>query len=220
MTRFVYLHGFASSPQSSKAQFFRKRFAERGLELNIPALDQGNFTALTITGQLEVIDAAVAGQPTVLLGSSMGGYLAALYAARHLNIERLVLLAPAFQFPSRWRTRYSAEELAVWEQNGSTPVFHYGDQREVPLGYQLMRDSLLYEDEPDFTQPALILHGNGDTVVPAAISTAFAARHSNVTLRLFDSGHELTDVLEDLWDETARFLAYLFQRQEPGFRQL
>jgi hypothetical protein len=220
MTRFVYLHGFASSPQSNKAQFFRKRFAERGLDLNIPALDRGNFTALTISGQLEVIDAAVAGQPTVLLGSSMGGYLAALYAARHPNIERMVLLAPAFQFPSRWRTRYSAEELAAWEQNGSAPVFHYGDQREVPLGYQLMRDSILYEDEPEFTQPALILHGKGDTVVPAAISRGFAARHSNVTLRLFDSGHELTDVLEDLWDETARFLAYLFQRQEPGFRQL
>ena len=28
--RIVYLHGFASSPQSSKAQFFQKKFAERG----------------------------------------------------------------------------------------------------------------------------------------------------------------------------------------------
>jgi predicted esterase YcpF (UPF0227 family) len=34
----VYLHGFASGPASTKAQFFRTRFAERGVELAIPDL--------------------------------------------------------------------------------------------------------------------------------------------------------------------------------------
>jgi uncharacterized protein len=206
MTRFVYLHGFASSPQSGKAQFFCKRFAEIGVPLEIPALDGGDFEHLTITGQLRVVDAAVSGQPTILFGSSLGGYLAALYASRHPNIEKLILLAPAFQFPSRWRQRYSAEELETWRRNGSASVYHYGFQKEMRLGYQLMEDSERYESEPEFTQPALVLHGTGDTVVPAGISTAFAARHPNVTLRLFESGHELTDVLEGLWEETARFL--------------
>jgi pimeloyl-ACP methyl ester carboxylesterase len=206
MTRLVYLHGFASSPQSGKAQFFHKRLAEKGLDLHIPALDAGDFEHLTITGQLQVVDTAVSGQPTILFGSSMGGYLAALYAARHANIQKLILLAPAFQFPDRWRQRYSPEELETWRRNGSASVYHYGFQKEMPLGYQLMEDSRNYEGEPAFTQPALVLHGTGDTVVPAGISTAFAARHPNVTLRLFDSGHELNDVLEDLWEETARFL--------------
>jgi len=211
ITRYVYLHGFASSPQSSKAQFFRKRFAEKGITLEIPRLDGGDFTHLTITGQLQIVDAAVAGhidQPSaVLIGSSMGGYLAALYAARHANIQKLVLLAPAFQFPSRWRERYSPEELARWQREGTVPVFHYGFHREVPLDYQLMVDSRNYEDEPEFAQPALVLHGSRDEVVPASISTGYAARHPNVILRLFDSGHELTDVLEDLWKETAAFLS-------------
>jgi hypothetical protein len=74
------------------------------------------------------------------------------------------------------------------------------------LGYQLIVDSRNYEDEPEFGQPALVLHGSFDTVVPAAISTAYATRHPNVTLRLFDSGHELTDVLDDLWEKTEAFL--------------
>ena len=216
MTRLIYLHGFASSPMSGKAQFFRRRLLENGIDLQIPALDAGDFTHLTITGQLRVIDTAVAGEPAILIGSSLGGYLAALYAARHANIERLVLLAPALHFPSRWRTRYAAEDLAAWKRTGSVLVFHYGLGREVPLGYQLMEDSQKYEDEPQFTQPALILHGNWDTVVPAAISADFAARHPNVTLRLFDSGHELTDVLEDLWEETARFLAGAQDLPPPG----
>ena len=167
MTRLVYLHGFASSPQSGKAQFFRRRLAEKGLDLEIPALDAGDFEHLTITGQLQVVDTAVSGQPAILFGSSLGGYLAALYAARHVNIQKLILLAPAFQFPDRWRQRYPPEELETWRRNGSAPVYHYGFQKEMPLGYQLMEDSRNYEGEPEFTQPALVLHGTGDTVVPS-----------------------------------------------------
>ena len=210
-TRYVYLHGFASSPQPNKAQFFRKRFAEKGLELEMPRLDGGDFTHLTVTGQLRIIDATVAGrhtdQPTVLIGSSLGGYLAALYAAHHTNIGKLVLMAPALRFPSSWRERHSPQELTRWQRDGTVPVFHYGLQREIPLGYQLMEDSRNYEDEPEFTQPALVLHGSRDPVVEASISTSYAARHPNVTLRLFDSGHELNDVLEDLWDESSTFLS-------------
>ncbi len=118
MNRLVYLHGFASSPQSSKAQFFRKRFAGKGLALEIPSLDGGDFTHLTITGQLQIVNVAAGGQPTVLIGSSLGGYLAALYAARHANIAKLVLMAPALQFPSRWRERYSPQELERWQRVG------------------------------------------------------------------------------------------------------
>jgi hypothetical protein len=206
-TRLIYLHGFASSPQSGKAQFFRARLAEKGLELEIPRLDGGDFTHLSITGQLQIMDAVVAGQSCILIGSSLGGYLAALYAARHANVEKLVLLAPAFRFPSRWLELYSPQDLARWQQDGSALVFHYGYKREVPLGYQFLEDSRNYEDEPEFAQPALVLHGRRDPVVPASISEGYAARHPNVILRLFDSGHELTDVLEDLWDEASTFLS-------------
>ena len=40
-------------PASNKAKFFRSRFAERGTDAStIPQLDEGNFEALTVTGQL------------------------------------------------------------------------------------------------------------------------------------------------------------------------
>ena len=43
------------------------------------------------------------GEPLVLMGSSLGGYLAALYAERHPKaVDRLVLIAPAFGFLQRW----------------------------------------------------------------------------------------------------------------------
>lgn len=208
MTRVVYLHGFASGPQSSKAQFFKRRFAEKGVPVEIPQLDEGNFRGLRVTGQLGVIDRAVHGDPVVLMGSSLGGYLSALYAARHSNIRKLILLAPAFQFPSRWRSRFSPEEMAEWRSTGARCFFHYAAQAEVPLGYPFVEDAVQYEDEPDFAQPALILHGSRDEVVPVEASEHFAAAHPNVRLKVVPSGHELTDVVDLLWKETAEFLGF------------
>ncbi len=209
MTPVVYLHGFASSPQSSKAQYFRRRFAERGVDLQIPQLDEGNFEALTITGQLQVIDQAVKGEPAILIGSSLGGYLAAMYAEHHPRIERLVLLAPAFEFPRRWWDQFSAEDLARWKQDGWRKFYHYSYGEERPLSYKFVEDAARYEqDQQDFRQPALILHGIADPVVPAEVSMRFAERHANVTLRLIESGHELTDVLDRLWAEAAIFLGF------------
>ena len=203
--RVVYLHGFASSPHSSKAQFFRRKFAERGIPMEIPVLDEGRFEELTISGQLAVIERAVGDQPAILIGSSLGGYLAALYTARHQRqIERLVLLAPAFQFPSRWQERYPPED---WNRQGSITVFHYGHGQERKLGYQFAEDAVQYEDEPEFPQPALILHGTRDSVVPASISSAYASRRPNIKLVLLESGHELTDVLEPMWLEVSNFLS-------------
>jgi pimeloyl-ACP methyl ester carboxylesterase len=205
MTPIVYLHGFASSPLSSKAQFFRRKFEACGVPMEIPQLDQGRFEELTISGQLNVIERAVGEQPAVLMGSSLGGYLASLYAARHpAPIEKLVLLAPAFQFPRRWRERHSPED---WKREGFLSVFHYGDGRERRLGYQFVEDAAQYEDEPEFPQPTLILHGVHDNVVPAGISSAYAARHPGVKLVLMESGHELTDVLEPMWAQIGNFLA-------------
>lgn len=207
MTRIVYLHGFASSPNSGKAQFFRRKFAERRVPMEIPRLDEGNFENLTISGQLKVIERAVAAKPAILMGSSLGGYLAALYAARHPEIEHLVLLAPAFQFPRRWRERYSPDQLEDWKRGGSTPVFHYGAGRELRLGYQFVEDSGQYEDEPVFSQPTLIIHGLHDPIVPSAISAAYAQVHPNVKLMLMESGHELTDVLDPMWAQISNFLS-------------
>lgn len=205
--RIVYLHGFASSPQSGKAQFFKQKFAEHGIPVEIPQLDEGKFEALTITGQLGVVDRAVGDRPAVLMGSSLGGYLAALYAARHpQNVERVILMAPAFRFPSMWRRRYTTQELDEWKRTGMTPVYHYAYGAEKMLGYQFLEDSQLYEEEPDFRQPALIFHGTEDDVVPAEFSRQFAATHKNAQLHLLQSGHELKDVLEPMWAHTRQFL--------------
>ncbi len=203
--RFLYLHGFASSPASRKAQFLRHRFAERGQDLLIPDLTEGDFEGTTVTAQLRTIESEAGSGPLALVGSSLGGYLAALYAARHPEVERVVLLAPAFEFGRRWRESLGASALSEWERSGFLNVFHYGEGRELPLGYDFLRDGLGYEDYPDVSQPALVLHGARDTVVPSLVSEEFARLHPAARLILLDSDHELSDCQEKIWQETARF---------------
>lgn len=62
LTTYIYLHGFASSPQSSKAEYLRDRFAASEIDLNIPDLNQGDFSHLTITRQIKQV-AALFPQP-------------------------------------------------------------------------------------------------------------------------------------------------------------
>jgi pimeloyl-ACP methyl ester carboxylesterase len=119
----LYLHGFASGPASGKAQWFRRAFIERGVDLEIPDLVEGDFENLTISGQLAVIERVAQGEAISLIGSSMGGYLAALYASRHPEVNRLVLLAPAFHFPQRWPEELGQERAADWRR---TVVFTTG----------------------------------------------------------------------------------------------
>jgi len=207
MTRVVYLHGFASGPQSSKARYFRTLLEAAGYAVDIPDLADGDFEHLTITGQLAVIERAARGQSVALIGSSLGGYLAALYAARHPEVQRMVLLAPAFGFAQRWPERLGPAAVAAWRHTGAIDVFHYAEGRNRKLGYQLLADGQRFESYPEFTQPALIFHGAHDDAVPVRYSQEFAASHPNAALEVLNAGHDLLNVLDYMAPKIVRFLA-------------
>ncbi len=206
MTRVVYLHGFASGPSSSKARRFRSRLEDAGCQVEVPDLADGDFEHLTITGQLAVLARTASARPVNLIGSSMGGYLAALYAARHAEVERLVLLAPAFGFNRRWPERLGAAEMERWRLSDSLAVFHYGEGCLRSLRYDLIEDAAAYPDYPDFRQPALIFHGAHDDIVPVEYAERFANDHPNARLEVLDSGHDLLEVLDVIVEQAAAFL--------------
>ncbi len=206
MSRYVYLHGFASSPSSRKARFFQERFSELGIGLEIPELVEGEFRNLTLTAQLNVIERVCGARSVSLIGSSMGGYLAALYAARHAEVKKLVLLAPAFSFASRWPETLGEPAMEQWKRTNALEVFHYSQNRVAELGYQLIEDAQQYEAYPNVTQPVLIFQGRQDTIVLPEYAERFAAAHPNAKLLLLDSDHDLVNVLDEMWRETEQFL--------------
>jgi pimeloyl-ACP methyl ester carboxylesterase len=136
----------------------------------------------------------------------MGGYLAALYASRHPETAKLVLLAPAFGFSSRWTALTGPEKLATWKDTNTLEVYHYGEQRTRNLSYSLFEDALNYAVFPDVSQPTLIFHGMHDDVVPIELSREFAANRPKVTLLELDSDHELLSCLDEIVSESVPFL--------------
>lgn len=201
-----YLHGFASGPASTKAELLRARLAALGHDLVVPDLAP-DFTHQTITSQLAIGEALLGSEPAILMGSSLGGYLAALLAARHPDrVRALVLLAPAFGFAPRWEAQLGPEVMSHWRQHGVMPVMHHGREREELLSVELLDDARRHPDEPDPRAPALVVAGRFDDAVPLASVEAFAAKRAERTLVVFDAGHQLTEVLDPLWERVRRFL--------------
>ena len=174
--------------------------------MQTPDLAQADFEHLTISNQLRLIDRMVGADPVSLMGSSLGGYLAASYATSHQNVQKVVLLAPAFGFLDLWEARLGPAEMKRWRESNQLSVYHYGDKRERNLHFELMADASHYPLVPDFHQPTLILHGNNDDTVPVSASIDFAASHPNATLVRLESDHELGNVLDRIWQESSEFL--------------
>jgi len=207
MPNILYLHGFASGPLSQKGRFFHQQFSMIGADVHQPDLAQGDFQALTLSGQLKVVDQAVQElEPALIMGSSLGGYLAALYAASQPErVRSLVLLAPAFGFARRLAEQLGEQQMKAWKEQGTRQIYHYGEQRMLPLGYQFYEDALWHDENPEVTQPTLIIHGRRDDSVDPSLSVEFAWGKNNVDVQLVDSDHQMLDVLPEVWDKVVAF---------------
>src|SRR4051794_35829761 len=211
--RMVYLHGFASSPRSTKVSYFRERLREHGIDLSCPDLNQPDFSTLTISRMLDQLGAelmAAEGEPAItLFGSSLGGTLAVLAAERFASrVDRLVLMAPAVMFAKPGHHLLPSERVDEWRRRGSLPFFHHGDDTERHLDVAFYEDSLRYDAfNATVRQPALIFQGLHDASVDYRTVEAFANARPNVTLSLLNDDHQLIASLPRMWDDIRAFLA-------------
>ena len=85
-----FLHGLDSSIQGTKAQWFRQRFPQVGMQ---------DYHG-DLTSRLEQLEAQLASIDNLtLIGSSFGGLMATCFALHHpQRCRRLILLAPALNF--------------------------------------------------------------------------------------------------------------------------
>jgi uncharacterized protein len=209
--RYLWLHGFASGPESTKGRFVRDRLAERGERLEIPDLNQPAFRGLTVTRMVGAIDAVIGGERAVLFGSSLGGYTAATWSAlRPGRVASLVLLAPAFDLASRWKERTGEAELRRWRADGEALFDHYAFGRKEPLAISFLDDAERYQAFPLPDAPTLVLQGQRDDVVVPDLAREFVRRMRaagrDVRLVEVDDGHELTADLPRLWREIEQHL--------------
>jgi pimeloyl-ACP methyl ester carboxylesterase len=206
-----YLHGFASSAKSTKAGYFAERLREHGVSLRCPDFNQPDFKTMTITRMLEQLGQELEDEKSgsaTLIGSSLGGAIAVLAAARSPDrVGRLVLLAPAVMLARPGHHLLPPGRLEEWQRRGSLPFFHYAYGGERALDYTFHQDSLRHDPlAASFSQPTVIYQGLRDQSVDPKTVEEFARARPNVTLALLDDEHQLTASMPVLWDGVARCL--------------
>lgn len=192
LSTLVYLHGFASGPDGHKGRHCRAWAEARGVPFHAPDLNRPTFETLTVTAQVQAVEALLASLPTppVLVGSSLGGLVAAAVAHRGAPLRHLVLLAPAFGFARR---RLDGARWAAYRHHRRLKVFHHAENRWMRLGPELLEDLPTWRDDETWTVgcPVTLLHGLHDASVPVAESLAFAARHPQARLHVVEDDHGL-----------------------------
>ena len=205
MTEFIYLHGFASGPNSSKAQAFKKRFEKLDITFHVPDLQEGDFENLTLSGQIRLVQNIIDKDKRKkfgLIGSSMGGYLASLIAQTRDSVKALYLMAPGFNFLNRWRETLNLSKST----QDLIPVFHYRYNKEVLLNTYLFRDAETWESLPfERKVPTLIVHGLHDTTVNILESRNFVSNHPGCELKELDSDHGLLSCMDWIVEDCLRF---------------
>ena len=199
---YIYLHGFASSPQSAKAKYIKNCFSALNINLKIPDLNRGDFSHLTLTRQLQQVTAEINASPSpvILIGSSFGGLTSTFLAENNSKVEKLILLAPAFKFLSHWLPTLGEQQFKKWQSEGTLPIYHYAKNDYLPLNYDFVTDLEKYNEEKlERSLPTLILHGSRDEVIPIQASRDFAANRPWVKLISLDSDHSLGNVMAEIW---------------------
>jgi len=208
--RYAYLHGFASGSRSRKGTLLKEAFHARGHGLETPDLNNPSFARITIAGSLEAVsaldnNAAPAGSPWRFVGSSMGGYLAAAWAASHPDrVDRLVLLCPGFDMAQRWPLLVGDADWRRWEEEGSL-MLPDGAGMPTPVHWGFIEDGRSQPPVPEVPCPTLVIHGLQDEVVPIESSRRYADALDNVELVEVDDGHELANSADRIIDEVTGF---------------
>jgi len=206
----LFLHGFASSGQSTKAQYFAEKFKALP-QVEFHAIDFNpmpkDFEYLTVTGMINrlrqyVLDHHL--EKVSLIGSSLGGLVGLHYAHRFGAIEKMLLLAPGLFWLSGG---LSEDEIEQWKEAGVAPVFHYAFEQALPVRYDLHADGLRYLELIPPAAPVTIIHGHNDKTVPIEHSRKYAANFPDeIQLIEVHADHDLNGHLEFVWEHVQSFL--------------
>jgi uncharacterized protein len=203
-----YIHGFGSSPRSSKATWLSDRLADHGLALQCPDLNEPDFSTLTVTRMIDRVEAEMRRLPpgpVCLIGSSLGAFVAVQVAARCAPgtpwpVEHLVLLAPAFDFPEECERILGPEAFARWRTTGRVEAFHHAYGETRTLLYGLYEDAKRYDPfAAAIAIPILVIQGRLDRAVDVGEVERFARERSGVTLQMVDDDHQLLQSLDVIW---------------------
>lgn len=200
----VFFPGYASDMDGTKALALDAFAQRRGLgmlrfDYSGTGSSAGRFEdgtlALWLEESLAVVDALTAG-PLILVGSSMGGWIALhLAQLRRERIHAVVGIAAAPDFTQWGFPDHVKEELSCSDtlrrQSPSS-----GEQLTTAAFWSSGQELLLLESEVPIDCPVRLIHGERDYDVPLDIAfrTMHALRSADVQLSVIKGGgHRLSE---------------------------
>ena len=167
-----YIHGYMSGPDSTKGTLFREKLNAKAIKYRDCEPED-----LVINDCLQNIKKEIEyDEDAVLIGSSLGGLLAAKTALESSNVKQIILLNPAIIPPS----------------------FYIKKIKDMPQSILSdMQDVRLFEEKIDSYID--ILAGTMDDVVPTDWVLEFA-KSQDVTVRFLEDDHSFTRNIDQLPD--------------------
>ncbi|WP_341756246.1 MULTISPECIES: alpha/beta hydrolase [unclassified Candidatus Tisiphia] len=215
MPSVMFLHGLMSHMNGTKAVFLENYCKKQ--EYNFITFDNfghgkssGNFLDETIGSWLMGVEMVLDKsqfckansqeqkniQPTIVIGSSMGAWLAILAAMKFPSkICGVVALAPAIDFTETiWKNLTEIQKIQMQQQKW-LEVGGRNCDNKYPISYQLILEAknhlLLNSNSINLKQPVHLIHGMLDVDVPYSISSKLVEKITSdiVVMKLIKDGH-------------------------------
>ena len=167
-----YIHGYLSEPNSTKGILFKDKLNAKPIKYRDCKPEN-----LIISDCLERIKKEIKNdENVVLIGSSLGGFLAAKTAQHNSNVKKIILLNPAIIPPS-----YDITKI-----------------QDIPQSIlRDMQDKSLFDEK--IKSKIFIIRGSEDDLVPDFWILEFA-KAQEATIMLLNDDHSLTKNIQKLPD--------------------
>ncbi len=206
----LFITGFLSKRWGNKSKALAEWCREKGCgfccyDVRGFGESEGSFTDYTLSDWIAdarlVLSMLRDGPPITIVGNSLGGWIAWLMAREFQEIERLILIAPAFNMMGVRAKSIDPKRRHAWQSAGWMPWDDEPAHRDFPLAWKWVEESEAYwKTSLHRLRPVstAILHGQQDSVILPQGSSQFVEQLQSVApsfpveLHLVPGDHRLS----------------------------
>ena len=206
----VFLSGYGSDMQGKKVLFIEKWAKDNNhsflrFDYSGHGQSSGNFGKGTLSkwlGEAKFFFEMFKSKRNIIVGSSMGGWIALLTALNNKDVHGLIGIASAPDFTKNEWDRLSETEKEEFKSNGSI-LFPDDDYGDYEVFYEFVKDGFQHEilnDKIKITCPVRLLHGKLDKVIAYNVSEKIIEQlsTSDKSLTIIEDGDHNLSRQEDL----------------------
>lgn len=164
--------------------------------------DLSKGTLSSWLGEAEFFFEKFKSKKNIIIGSSMGGWIALLTALKNIDVNGLIGIASAPDFTKNEWDKLSETEKEEFKSNGSI-LFPDDDYGDYEVFYEFVKDGFQHEilnDKIEITCPVRLLHGKLDKVIAYNVSEKIIEQlsTSDKSLTIIEDGDHNLSRQEDL----------------------